>query len=198
MKVPPLSETLRKGIHISSLVIPLSYRYLLGYNRRLAFLLLLAAFILSLIMEFYRLWHKTFRKTFYRMFGLVLRRHELKDFTGATYLLFAAMLSVAIFKGEIAFCALVFLSVGDTFAAVIGMNYGRRKFIGMRKSLEGSLGCFVSCLIFGLIFYWNQPVMIVSGSLAAAVAELVNIPVDDNVKIPIASGFAMYLSGVVF
>ncbi|MDD2684179.1 MAG: phosphatidate cytidylyltransferase, partial [Candidatus Cloacimonetes bacterium] len=81
-----LNESLRKSVHLSSLVIPLSYRYLLGFeNRKLAFSLLLAALVISMVIEFHRFWQKSFRKTFHRIFGRILRKHELKDFTGATY-----------------------------------------------------------------------------------------------------------------
>jgi dolichol kinase len=195
MKGIHLSETLRKSIHISSLLIPFAYKYVLGFNRRLAFSILLVCFAISLSVEFHRFWQKTFRRTFHRMFGLILRRHELRDFTGATYLLFSAMICVAFFEPVIAFCAMAFLSIGDTFAAMVGMNFGKRRFIGSRKSLEGSLACFASCFIFGLLFL-EQPLMALTGALTAAVAELVNIPVDDNVKIPLASGLVMTFTGV--
>jgi dolichol kinase len=112
-----LSEKLRKSIHLSSLLIPFSYKYILGFShRRLAFALLLAAFVVSLTIEFYRLWQRSFRHTFYRLFGMILRKHELRDFTGATYLLFSSMLCVAFFEPTIAFCSMAFLAIGDTAA----------------------------------------------------------------------------------
>lgn len=186
-----LSETLRKSIHISSLVIPFSYRYLLWFNRKLAFSLLLVAFTISLIIEFHRFWQKGFRKTFHKLFGMILRKHEMKDFTGATYLLFSAMLCVAFFPDPlIASCSMAFLSIGDTFAALVGMSLGKRKFLGISKSLEGSLACFVSCLIFGLLWMGN-PVLVLGGALAATLAELGRIPLDDNLKIPLSAGLVM-------
>ncbi|MDZ4182819.1 MAG: phosphatidate cytidylyltransferase [Candidatus Cloacimonadaceae bacterium] len=191
-----LSETLRKGIHISSLAIPFSYRYLLDFNRKLTFYLLLAAFVVSMTVEFYRFWQKSFKKTFYRMFGLILRRHELRDFTGATYLIFSAMICVAFFEPIIAFCAMAFVSIGDTFAAMIGMNFGKRKFLGMKKSLEGSLACFVSTFIFAL-FFLGSPIQALFGSIAATGAELLDIPVDDNLKIPLISALVMTLTGIM-
>jgi len=192
-----LSETLRKSIHISSLIIPISYRYLMGFNRRLAFSLLLLAFTVSIIIEFHRFWQKGFRKTFNRMFGLILRRHERKDFTGATYLLFSGMICVAFLEPLIASCAMAFLSIGDTFAAMVGMNFGKRKFLGLSKSLEGSLACFVSCLVFGLLWLNSSPyqssfiALALGGSLAATLAELWRLPLDDNLKIPFVSGLVM-------
>lgn len=191
-----LNETLRKSVHLSSLVIPFSYRYILGFeNRRLTFSLLLAALVISMVMEFHRFWQKSFRKTFHRIFGRILRKHELKDFTGATYLLFASMLCVAFFEPIIASAAIAFLSIGDTFAALIGMNFGRRKFLGSHKSLEGSLACFVSCLIFGLLWLGN-PWQALIGALAATIAELGKIPLDDNIKIPLISAIALSLVGI--
>lgn len=191
-----LSERLRKSIHFSSLLIPLFYHYVLNDHRRLGFSLALAAFVLSLTIEFYRLWMRSFAHTFYRMFGTILRRHELRDFTGATYLLFSAMFCIAIFEPVVAFCAMAYLSIGDTFAALVGMTWGKRKFKGMNKSLEGSLGCFVSTFAFGL-FFLDKPILALIGALTATIAELVNIPLDDNLKIPILSGLALTLAQIV-
>jgi len=192
-----LSEKLRKSIHLSSLLIPFSYKYILGFShRRLAFALLLAAFVVSLTIEFYRLWQRSFRHTFYRLFGMILRKHELRDFTGATYLLFSSMLCVAFFEPTIAFCSMAFLAIGDTAAALVGMSWGKRKFLGMSKSLEGSLGCFLSTLIFGAVFLDN-PLLAVVGALTATLAELWKIPVDDNVKIPLSSGLGLTLASIL-
>lgn len=184
------NESIRKSIHLSSLIIPFTYRYILGNNRKLGFSLLLAAFTISLIVEFYRFWQPSFRKFFHRLFGLILRRHEMRDFTGATYLLFSSMLCVAFFDAQIAFAAIAFLSIGDTFAAIIGINFGKRKFLGMSKSMEGSMACFISTLIFGLIFL-DHPLLAVAGAFAATIAELGKIPLDDNIKIPLLSGLVM-------
>jgi len=190
-----LGETLRKGIHISSLIIPLGYRYLLSFNRAWGFSLLLIAFSLSLVIEFYRFWQKDFHRTFYRLFGILLRKHELKDFTGATYMLFSAVICVAFFDPLIASCAMAFLTIGDTFAALVGINFGKRWFNNRSKSLEGSLACFVSCAIFGILWLGNPPLAIL-GALAATIAELCNIPLDDNIKIPIASALVMTLLSI--
>lgn len=192
-----LSETLRKSIHLSSLVIPFSYRYILGFNRRLGFSILLVAFAISLVIEFHRFWQRSFRKTFNRLFGMILRRHEQRDFTGATYLLFSAMVCVAFFEPIIASCAMAFLSIGDTFAAIVGMSFGKRKFTGMNKSLEGSIACFVSCFIFGLLWLRN-PILALGGALAATIAELGRIPLDDNLKIPFGAGLVMTILYIIF
>lgn len=193
-----LKETLRKSIHLASLAIPFAYRYVVRYeNRKLMFYILLGALALMLVIEFYRFWQKNFRKTFWWIFGLVLRRHELRDFTGATYLLFAAVVCVAFFPAEIAFFALSFLALGDTFAAMVGINFGRRKLGKGKKSLEGSLACFAVCFAFAL-FFGLHPVVACAGAVAATLAEVSWLPVDDNVEVPIVSALAMSLAQVFF
>ncbi|MCB5262680.1 MAG: phosphatidate cytidylyltransferase [Candidatus Cloacimonetes bacterium] len=177
------------------MVIPFGYHYVLKDNRHLAFVLLFCALAISLVIEFNRFWQKSFRKTFHRIFGSILRRHELKDLTGATYLLFASLLCVAFFDPRIAGASIAFLSIGDTFAALIGMNFGKRKFLRNNKTLEGSLACFISCLIFGL-WWLGNPWLALLGALTATAAELGNIALDDNIKIPLASGIVMSLVSV--
>ncbi|MDD2683417.1 MAG: phosphatidate cytidylyltransferase, partial [Candidatus Cloacimonetes bacterium] len=151
--------------------------------------------VISMVIEFHRFWQKSFRKTFHRIFGRILRKHELKDFTGATYLLFSSMLCVAFFEPLVASVSIAFLSIGDTFAALIGMNYGRRKFLRNNKSLEGSLACFVTCFIFG-IFWLQTPWLALIGALAATAAELGKIPLDDNIKIPLSTGVVLSIARI--
>jgi len=156
------------------------------------FTLMFAALLVTLGIELYRLQIPSFRKLFHRLFGLILRKHERRDFTGATFLIFSGMLSIVFFKPVIAFLAMSYLAIGDTFAAIIGMSIGKRKFIGLSKSIEGSLACFTSIMIFSIFFGRElNPWVYSIGALAATWAELWNIPVDDNVKIPLLSGIAM-------
>ena len=196
-------EISRKAIHITSIMIPLTYRYILGYKKDISILILLGLLTISVIVELLRLENRNFRKYFRLFFGIMLRKHERNDFTGASYLLTSALLCVAFLSAadpHIAFLAMAFLSIGDTFAAIIGMNFGKRTFIHSKKSIEGSIACFVSTFLFGICtlptemypdaIHRMYPVVFV-GAMAASVAEAVNIPIDDNVKIPILSGIAM-------
>jgi dolichol kinase len=75
------------------------------------------------------------------------------------------------------------------------MNFGKRKFLRNNKTLEGSLACFISCLIFGL-WWLGNPWLALLGALTATAAELGNIALDDNIKIPLASGIVMSLVSV--
>jgi phytol kinase len=196
MKEKTVSEAIRKSIHFSSLVIPFTYRLL--DNRWLMFGLLFVSLIIIMGIELYRLHIASFRKFFHRWFGLILRKHERRDFTGATFLILSSLLSVAFFKPEIAFLAISYLSIGDTFAAIVGMTFGKRKFANQNKSVEGSLACFASILVFSFIFNGGlNPWVFVIGSLAATWAELWIVPLDDNIKIPLLSGLVMSIINII-
>ncbi|MBN2829592.1 MAG: phosphatidate cytidylyltransferase [Candidatus Cloacimonetes bacterium] len=195
---PLLKESLRKSIHLSSLILPLSYRYLLGSNKRISFWVFLILAILAVMVDLLRLEQLHFKRYFMRWFGQILRRHEMAGFTGATFMMIAHLLCITIFSADTAFFAMSFLAIGDTFAAIVGLNLGKRKFKGMKKSLEGALGCFVSTFIFAML-YSNQinPAVGFFGALSATIAEVINIPVDDNFKIPLISGIVMTIADIL-
>jgi len=199
MRIDRKNELYRKLIHIGSLIIPFSYRYVFSYNRWLMFVILLTSLIILIAIELSRMEMPSFRKVFHKYFGLTLRYHERRDLTGATFLVFSSLLCVVILKPVIAFLAISYLSIGDTFAAIVGLSYGKRRFNNQHKSMEGSLGCFASILSFSFIF-GNElnPWVYVTGCFAATLAEIWKLDVDDNIKIPVISGLTMSFVNLFF
>ncbi|MCK4312452.1 MAG: phosphatidate cytidylyltransferase [Candidatus Cloacimonetes bacterium] len=189
-------EFFRKTIHVSSIILPLSYRYIFHYNRKLTFMVLAPLTIIALVIEIVRLEHKTFKRIFLNIFGIMLRKHEIHNFTGATYLMISAMLCIAFFPSDIAFVSISFLAIGDTLAALIGIPFGKRKILGTNKSLEGSIACFAGTFVFALFFL--NPIVALTGAFVATIAELSRFPVDDNIKIPISSGLLMSFVNIFF
>jgi len=184
-------ELYRKSIHVSSLILPLSYRYIFHNNRKLTFLIIIPLTLIALIIEIVRLEHKTFKRIFLNIFGIMLRKHEIHDFTGATYLMISATICIAVFPKDIAFLSLAFLAIGDTLAAIVGISFGKRKLLGTKKSLEGSIACFASTFLVGVLFV--APQIAFFGALAATIAEFWELQLDDNIKIPLISGIVMSL-----
>jgi phytol kinase len=189
-----ITEVLRKSIHLSSMVIPLTYRFILHNNRTMMFRIVLVLAILAIIIEMFRLERPTVKRIFHKLFGLLLRRHEMRDFTGATYMMVSSVLCVAFLDPTICFCSLAFLSIGDTFAAIIGMPFGKRKIGGTKKSLEGGIACYCSTFIFGLFFL--HPLMACAGALATTFSEILDIPIDDNIRIPLSAGIVMSIVSI--
>ena len=85
---------------------------------------------------------------------------------------------------------MLFLSFGDTAASFIGTHWGKRQFIG-KKSIEGSLACFITCLFLSLFFL--SPHIAITGSIIATITEVLPWDLDDNLTVPVFSGIIMTL-----
>lgn len=183
------SELKRKAIHLASFSIPLGYYLTPDLWQRDWERALLAAVILSLAIEVFRLNHLPTRKLFRHFFGELLRNHEEVSLLGSTYLLIACLLSIHLFPKPIAVLALAFLIVGDTMAAIVGKWLGRTRIFD--KTLEGSAACFVTCYLLTLLVPEIPFHVAIVGAVTATVFELLPIPLDDNFRIPLSAGFAM-------
>ncbi len=200
MEISFRNEFKRKAIHLFALSIPIGYWLL----PKTPSLLILAPFVLgSILMDVIRLRRLPLHGTLNRLLGAVLREHESQDFSGSSYILSASFLSILLFEKTVAVAAICFIILGDIAAAMIGRRYGRINLQlvrlkgnanrNCRKSLEGSLSCFVACLVVAAVMP-NLPLWIgVVGALSATVVEGAGLPIDDNFSVPLASGLLMHL-----
>ena len=184
-------EIKRKIIHLSNSVIPLSY-YFFVEDQMMMIWILLSITIFFVIVDYFRFRIGWIQKWFRIFFSSMLRKHELEGkLTGATWAFIGATISVFLFEKDIAVLALLFMSVGDTVAALIGQQYGKIK-IG-KKTIEGFAGGLASCLFISIFFPSVIWINRIAGSLIASLIELSPIPVDDNLMIPLISGGMMTL-----
>ena len=181
---------MRKVIHLLSAIIPLSYLWFIK-DRLIMLSILIILTLFALLIEFLRKNGGHFSKWFHDIFHFMLRDNESKgEHTGATWLLIGWTITVMLFKMPIAVAALLFLSIGDSFAAIIGKLYPLIK-IG-DKTLSGTLSGFIASFLIVLII--NQsllPIIILSGSIVAMTVELIPSRLNDNLTMPIISGLIM-------
>lgn len=198
------SELIRKTIHVSSLALPIG---LCLAPLELSKPIMVAVTLATVLVDAVRLYEPHFRRLFWFLFGRILREHERHNLLGSTFLLIAALISIFAFPKPVAVVALGFLVVGDTVAALVGKRWGRHKILD--KSLEGSLACLAACILVGAIYrlYPGSPlpgahltglelswIKIAVGALVATLFELLPLPLDDNLRIPLSAGFAMFLA----
>jgi dolichol kinase len=120
---------------------------------------------------------------FARAFAPLLRVHEERALTGATWLLASMCLGVALLPLPAAIAATWAAAVGDAAAALVGMRWGRHRSPRDGKSLEGSLACLAAS--FGgawLLARLTLPLALLA-ALAAAVGERLPWPRDDNARL---------------
>ncbi|KXS42536.1 MAG: integral membrane protein [Methanolobus sp. T82-4] len=77
---------------------------------------------------------------------------------------------------------------GDMSAALIGKRFGKTKISRGEKSLEGSAAEFITDLVIGYAFFSNSAIAFIM-SLVATMAETSFEKIDDNLVIPVFSGF---------
>ena len=185
------SEVFRKAIHISNALIPIGYIYL--FKDKIDMLIILSFFLIfCFFIEIARVNNDLVSIFFSRYFSFMMRTSEKQGgLTGATWVFVGALFTILLIPVPFSILALLFLSVGDTFAAIIGKKF---PFIKLgRKTLSGSLAGFVACVIIGLIIdvsIGND--ILFFGAFMAMFIELIPLPFDDNVTIPIFSGLSMY------
>ena len=121
---------------------------------------------------------------------VLLKSSEDSRLTGATFLLIAACLSFLLFEKEVAIAVLLFLSLGDPVAALVGQSVPGPRIFG--KSPVGTLAFILASLaVVGALtaggiadFRW----MFLAGAVVAGLVELAPLPLDDNLTVPIIAG----------
>ncbi|HKJ81760.1 MAG TPA: hypothetical protein VJ954_07035, partial [Ignavibacteriaceae bacterium] len=167
-------ELVRKLIHLCSLSIPIIYYFI---PQSSAIIILTFFTILAIVLDLSRYINPSIGKVFYKIFGFLLREHEIdhkkKNLNGATYVFISALLCVLIFPKVFFITAFCILIISDSSAALIGRKFGKHKFLA--KSLEGTLAFFISASIVVLftpkIEYQTMEYLI--GIIAAAVGAVV-------------------------
>ena len=191
------AEFRRKLVHLGFIILPLELLHeVLPWPRgKGEFRVLFVALVVGAIaLDLLRLHERRVKRFFQTFFGEMIREHEQLSLLGSTYLLLAALLAIEILPLPVAAAALGFTVLGDAFGALVGRAYGRHKFFN--KSLEGALGCFIACLLWAVYaatfghLPWS---VLLVGALTATIVEMLPIPLDDNLGITLAAGYAMKL-----
>ena len=160
--------------------------------------LLLAVTYVVVMGDIARLLVGRLNRLFHRLFRPLLRQREENRITGASYVLLGTLGAFALFPSDVAILAVLFTALGDPVAAMVGTRSPGRRIHG--KSPWGTaamiavgLGVAGVAHITGAIgFRW--PVAV--GAVVAGIAELLPLPVDDNLRVPLVAGGVMALLGM--
>ena len=202
---------MRKLLHLLALGMPIGIFYLphRSVSTNSVTVILLCLFVASVAVELIRFKDPATQQAYSTLFAMMLRKEERFKITGATWIIGTALLCAILFSNvpHISFMALFLFIVGDAVAALVGIGVGRIR-IG-NKTLEGSLGCFLMCLILfygvfplfpGLLDVWGNrmpPLIAFVVAVVVTVFELIplkisrNLIINDNIAVPIIAGYAM-------
>lgn len=186
------NELLRKAIHLSSVVIPISYYF----TEKIIILLIVGTgMVFMILLDIFRKIIPQINKFYLKTLGHILRDYEVDTtkhfFTGGTFYAIGIFLTVLIFKREIAAPAILIMILSDTFAALVGRKFGKHKL--WNKSVEGSTAFFVIGLF--IIFLTpkvtagiNEYFFAVAALFVTTIVEAFPVVIDDNLSIPIIFG----------
>jgi dolichol kinase len=205
-------EINRKLLHLFALLMPAGIFYIPKISGVSTFIpAIILAILLAAIaaVEKLRFNYPKVNNIFQNSFSFLLRKEESQQLTGSTYLIGAALLCALLFRDapHISFMSLSLFILGDAVAALTGQSIGKIK-IG-KKSLEGSLACFLLCvmLFFAVFPYipmlldiWGGTVpapLVFITSFAVTIFELLplkiteNLIINDNLAVPVIAGLFM-------
>ena len=149
----------------------------------------------ALVVETIRCSYEPLNRVLVRWLKPLLKESEDRKVTGATHMIIASLGCFLFFDKGVAVAALLFLSVGDPIAALVGRRARGPRFWG--KSPWGSLALFSASAGLSAVL-WTTDVAsplwaLLAGGAVAAVVELLPLPLDDNTTIPLISGGAIAL-----
>lgn len=183
-------EAARKGIHLTSTVVPLALAT--GGTRRVVGTGLVVLFAIALAVELARRMSPSITAWFARRFAPLLRPRESTHVTGATWLLGAMLVAVALLPLDAAIAATWAVAAGDAGAAMIGIRFGRHRSAS-GKSLEGSAACMLVTTIGALLLARMPFAESATLGVVAAIAERAPWPADDNARIVALVGAVAWL-----
>ena len=147
------NELIRKIIHISFSIIPLSYLWYFNEKETMLYILAILIFF-AFVIEILRTYLNSFSNFFNYFFGFMLRTDEANgNLTGATWLLIGCITTIVFYDMPIAVSAMLLLIIGYSISAITGKIYPIFK-IG-KKTLFGSFLNFEASIIIGLLLIFS-------------------------------------------
>ena len=176
-------EVKRQGFHLTlGLVLAFAVQTL-GY----AFSVYALAGILGIGLVLMTKTDKGVIEKFIKVFG---REHETEA-QGAFYFFLGAFISLFLFYDK-AVPAILVLGVSDAASTLAGKLFPKKIIFG-EKTFAGSSAFLITCT--AILLFFTNPVAAVTTSFMITLVELFRFGIDDNVTIPVATGFMLFLIG---
>ena len=182
------TELPRQIVHLSGLVF-IIFAQFIGREMTIIYFSFIALFFFLYSLYVRSQESKLFKslerfETKFRDFVFKFERKDVQNpFTGAMFFYIGCTLTFVLFPFTIASAACAMLAVGDSLSTLIG-----------RKTLEGSVACFLGSLLAGIFFI--NPFLSLIGAIASSLTELFP-KVNDNLTIPVISGLVMFLVSLI-
>jgi len=184
------STVLREVIHIGGFSVTLASMYLA--NRYTLALLIILVTVVYTASETLRLLGRTMPI----MSTITLkttRKDEVQEFVSSPiFYALGIVIPLTLFPEPVGYATIAVLTLGDGFASVCGLKFGRTRIpFNKNKRLEGSVCGFAFAFLGSLLFV--DPVNALAASAVGMFAEALPLPINDNLAVPFASGLTLMM-----
>ena len=184
------AEVKRKALHLAALVVP---ALMVALGKPEALYVLVPGAAVAIACDVLRAYSPPFRRWIRYVFGPLMRAEEWTPvgggviLNGATGVLVGAALLTWIVPIRLAVPVFVMFMIADAAAALVGRRLGRHPWPGRPHTVEGSLAFVATGLAVWACFPSVSFVVGVLGVLAAATAEALPLPLNDNIRVPLVA-----------
>lgn len=191
---------LRKIWHVGTGLTGLTVFHLFDLDSKGTGLFFLLFALFGLFLEFVRLRSNIFNQQILRVLGPFMRESERNSLSGLPFYALGVGLSLLLFEERVAVLSVFFLVFADPIASLVGIMFGKDKLLP-NKSLQGFVASFCVCYLISLVYviYYSGPAFLILpfallAGLIGALSELLSAwGIDDNLTIPVFSGFGVTL-----
>jgi HAD superfamily phosphoserine phosphatase-like hydrolase len=185
---PSANDLVRESIHATGIFMPI-IASLIGVPRVAALIILIA--LLYTTSELYRLEGRELP-----LVSAITRRaashSELYGFAAAPlYFAFGIVTTIILFPAQAGGAAIAMFCLGDSAASIFGGTISTSLPFNKGKTWEGSLAGFFFAFLAGTLFV--PPLLALAGAAIAMTVEVLPLPVNDNVLVPVITGAALTL-----
>jgi HAD superfamily phosphoserine phosphatase-like hydrolase len=187
---PSTNDLVREDIHASGVFMPV-VAGLIGVPAVGTLIFIIAA--VYTISELWRLEGKELR-----IVSAVTRhaasQSELHGFAAAPlYFAGGILFTLVVFPHPASYAAIAMFCLGDSAASLFGGLASDSLPFNKGKTWEGSLAGFFFAFLAGMFFLPTNPLVALAGAAIAMTVEVLPLPINDNVLIPIITGAALTL-----
>jgi len=147
-------ELNRKLFHLLSSVLPLVYYFI---PRMSMSIILMLTTTIILYIDIYRHYNTKIKVVVDKFFSSIMRDNEssgLFHLSGASHFFLGMFLVVLLFPKGLAITSILVLIVADTFAALIGVQFGKPLLNVNGKTIAGATAFMVSAVIISVFSYF--------------------------------------------
>lgn len=184
-------EIVRKSLHLLSVFVLAFYLLISHYfDPEVGLFFLLTLLVIAIILEYLRIEVDSNIPIMSTFWNYIRREREKNTLGSEIYFLLGLIVALSVFDIRIAIVAMLMTIFGDATAAIIGHQFGKTpiKFF-QGRAWEGAIAEFGIDILVGLLVIPSMWWIVIVMALVATTVEVASNRIDDNILIPIFSGF---------